>query len=389
MPVRTALIAGSGPEGVNMAAALIRAGISVTLWEPDAAAGERALHFLSDVAGAPVRVTAGFGAVRTADLIVDALQDDRAARVELCACMAAVSADQMALALGAAETPDDNRVSIEIQNRFISFRISQPEHLRKLVEISAGGSVPPGLITGAVDLAAALGKTVVLTPCGRRSIATRLLERLQEAADTLLLYGAIPHELDEALAAFGFDIGPYEAQDLTGLDVAYGERKEQEAGRNPARRYVHISDRMVHEGRLGRKVGVGWYRYPGGGGAVIDPLIEDLIAEEARFAKVPQRVFDASEIQHRILIALIHESASLLEDGTATCGTDVDTVSVCGLGFPEHLGGILQYADSQGAGWVQTQLTALALDDPIVWHPSTAISDCAQRKSKLSLWTRL
>lgn len=46
-----------------------------------------------------------------------------------------------------------------------------------------------------------------------------------------------------------------------------------------------ILGRMVAEGRIGKVGGVGYYRYPGGGGAVVDPLIEDLILEEAYYAK--------------------------------------------------------------------------------------------------------
>ena len=351
-------------------------------------AGERALHFLKNATGAPVHVVADFGAIDATDLIVDALQGDQQTRSDLNLLLADTPADQTVLVSGATMAPDDNRLFAGIETRLVGFRVAQPDHLRKLVEISASGAVPAAQVSKAVDLATALGKTVVLAPFKGQSIATRLLERLHEAADTLLLSGAIPHELDEALVAFGFDVGPYQAQDMVGLDVAYGDRKRQAEGRNPARRYVHISDRMVQEGRLGRQVGVGWYRYPGGGGAVIDPLIEDLINEEARFAKVRQRAFDAAEIQHRILMALIHESADLLEDGTAACAADIDTVAVCGLGFPEHLGGIVQYADKKGAEWVQTQLAALASEDPIVWRPGLVISDCARRKSKLSLWTR-
>lgn len=86
-----------------------------------------------------------------------------------------------------------------------------------------------------------------------------------------------PWELDEALIAWGYGMGPCEAQDLFGLDVVLAGRGDDAA--------TPILSRMVVEGRLGKRGGWGFYRYPGGGGAVIDPLIEDLIIEEARFAK--------------------------------------------------------------------------------------------------------
>ena len=62
----------------------------------------------------------------------------------------------------------------------------------------------------------------------------------------------IPWDVDEAMVSFGYAMGPYEAQDLSGLDIAYANRRRQDANRDPNRRYIPISDRMVDEGRLGK-----------------------------------------------------------------------------------------------------------------------------------------
>lgn len=98
-----------------------------------------------------------------------------------------------------------------------------------------------------------------------------------QMCEQMLMDHTNPWELDEALVAWGYALGPCEAQDLAGLDVVLSAR----AGSTPA----PILARMVTEGRLGKKGGWGFYRYPGGGGAVIDPLIDDLIREEAHFAR--------------------------------------------------------------------------------------------------------
>lgn len=108
-------------------------------------------------------------------------------------------------------------------------------------------------------------------------IATTLQDAFWLRGEHLLMHHTNPWELDEALTAWGYAVGPCEAQDLIGLEPVLI--------RQPARP-VPILPRMVAEGRMGKIGGVGYYRYPGGGGAVIDPLIEDLIREEAWFAKV-------------------------------------------------------------------------------------------------------
>lgn len=107
---------------------------------------------------------------------------------------------------------------------------------------------------------------------------TALRCAIDRALEEVLLQGAVPWELDEALEAAGWARGVCLTLDREGLDDGLARRRTHGTGA------LIVLDRMVAEGRLGPKVGVGFYRYPGGGGAVIDPLIDDLIAEEAHFA---------------------------------------------------------------------------------------------------------
>lgn len=66
---------------------------------------------------------------------------------------------------------------------------------------------------------------------------------------------------------------------------------------------------------MGKKGGVGHYRYPGGGGAVIDPLIEDLILEEAWFAKVTRHDLSDAELVARMQAAQAAAVGRLLQQG--------------------------------------------------------------------------
>jgi 3-hydroxyacyl-CoA dehydrogenase len=112
-----------------------------------------------------------------------------------------------------------------------------------------------------------------------------------QLAEDLMWHHTNPWELDEALEAFGYATGPCAAQDLLGLDTVLARQPQ---------RACPILPRMVAEGRHGKKTGVGYYRYPGGGGAVIDPLIEDLIREEAWFAKVERGELTDAELVARM-----------------------------------------------------------------------------------------
>ena len=217
-------------------------------------------------------------------------------------------------------------------------------------------------------------------PSGVRDglIGDRILERCLEAADTLLMDGSTPWDVDEAMVEFGYEMGPYEAQDIAGLDVAYAKRKRQAPNRDPNRRYIPISDRMVEEGRLGRKAAVGWYRYPGGGGKVVDPLIEDLVREEAWFAKVTRREFSHDEIRTRLVCAMVNEAAGILDEGIAATADDIDLVTIHGCGFPRERGGLMFYADQIGAAALLKQIEAFAEEDPVAWKPSPLLKRLAE-----------
>ena len=281
---------------------------------------------------------------------------------------------------------DINHIAEVLENpsRLVGLHFFAPAHIMKLLEIVRGEKTSDMALATGYDLARKLGKIPVLAGVCDGFIGNRILARYREAADILLMDGTNPWELDEAMVEFGYPMGPYEAQDLSGLDIAFANRKRLAPMRDPNRRYILISDRMVEEGRLGRKTGVGWYRYPGGSGPVIDPLIEDLIREEAYFAKVERGEYDAPEIRRRLLLAMINEAAEILHEGIAQSASDIDLVTVSGYGFPRWRGGLMYYADQLGAPAILKQLVELSEEDPLIWKPSDLIIKCANEGIRFS-----
>ena len=188
---------------------------------------------------------------------------------------------------------------------------------------------------------------------------------LQDAAlalvDRLLLVGVTPWELDEALEDAGFTEGLLKAQDHIGLDVAFARRRA--AGTD-----LLVADRMVREGRLGRSIGVGWYRYPGGGGAVIDPLMEDMIVEEARFARIDPMPLSASDAADALIVGVMNAASGLLQSGVTQ--QELDQLVFYKLGLPE----MTLRAQAAGHKAVTQQLRNLQAIDPQLWAPSPALS---------------
>jgi enoyl-CoA hydratase/carnithine racemase/3-hydroxyacyl-CoA dehydrogenase len=215
-------------------------------------------------------------------------------------------------------------------------------------------------------------------------ISARLHARYLEAADTVFMDGSTPWEVDEAMVEFGYAMGPYETQDVTGLDIDHGKRRAADASRDPNRRYILIADRMMELGKLGRKTGAGWYRYPGGNGKVEDPIVADLAIEESHFAKRTRTDYAPDDIRERLLLALINEAADLLDEGIARSARDIDVICVADNSFPRWRGGVMHYADTLGAQKIVQKLEALAKEDPVVWNISPVLNTCAAQGLSLA-----
>jgi 3-hydroxyacyl-CoA dehydrogenase len=120
---------------------------------------------------------------------------------------------------------------------------------------------PTTLLTG-LALARRLAKIPVVAGICDRFIGNTILKVTRAQAERLILPGATPREIDGAMHSFGMPIGPFEAQDLGGLEIASLQRKAaRERGETP---FAPIADRLVDMGRLGQKSGGGWYDFSPG-----------------------------------------------------------------------------------------------------------------------------
>lgn len=398
-PLDCAVVVGGGTMGAGIAYALASAGIDATIVERDAEGAARAEAGLDRlVAGAvargllsegqsrerraALRVVEGYGALPPARLAIEAAFEDLDVKRAVFERLEAALPDDAVLATNTSYL-DVNELAdtLSAPERVLGLHFFSPAHIMKLLEIVRGEASSVRALATGFALAKRLRKIPVLAGVCDGFIGNRILARYREAADTLLMDGAAPWEIDAAMVEFGYAMGPYQAQDLSGLDIAYANRKRQAATRDPQRRYIPIADRMVEEGRFGKKAGVGWYRYPGGGGggAVEDPLIEDLIREEAHFAKVARRDFTADEIRARLLAAMVNEAAATLDEGIAASAADIDVVLVHGYGFPRWRGGLMHYADAVGLDAILADLKRFAGEDPLVWAPSPLLVRLAEQ----------
>lgn len=360
-------VIGSGTMGAGIATATLQAGKPVVLIDTNAAALARGVERIEqalDGAVARGRMSADearqakarltpqteLSALAACDLVIEAVFEDLEVKRALFRSLDAVLPEGTIIATNTSYL-DIDRMAAETAHpeNVIGLHFFSPAHIMKLLEIvRAEKSSDVAMATG-LAVAKMLGKQPVEAGNAFGFIGNRIYTAYRASCEFMLEDGALPHEVDAALEAFGFAMGPFAVADLSGLDIAWNMRRQRAADRNPADRYVYIPDRLCEAGWFGRKTGRGYYRYGEDGRRERDPEVEALIAAASEEKGIARQSLPADEIQLRALAAIVNEAALVVEEGVTLRPGDIDVVLVNGYGFPRWIGGPVHWARQQDA----------------------------------------
>ncbi|WP_375229084.1 3-hydroxyacyl-CoA dehydrogenase family protein [Roseobacter sp. S98] len=218
-----------------------------------------------------------------------------------------------------------------------------------------------------------------LTDSGAQAL---ILDTLRLVSEDLLLRRTNPWELDEAMMSIGFAVGFCEAQDQEGL--AFSAARRDCFPDNGIRLTVSILDRMLSEGRLGRSAGVGWYRYPGGGGLVVDPLVEDLLREEARFAGVCRSELEPQDLVQHLTAGMINVLAHRTDIQDPGTRQRLNTACVAAIGYPVSKGGLFDSVNNEGASALCQVLTGAEAPGGGAWPVAPVLRHLSGRGAGFS-----
>jgi 3-hydroxyacyl-CoA dehydrogenase len=253
-----------------------------------------------------------------------------------------------------------------------------PANVMKLLEVVEGAKTAPATMAAAMKLGRAIGKISAYAGNSDGFVANRTRVPFNIEQGLMVEEGAPPEQIDRVMVEFGYPMGPFAVNDMSGLDVSYQTRKRRAAA-DPNYRTLPITDRLVEMGRKGQKTGAGWYRYEKGDRTPHpDPEVHRIIKEVAAGMGIEQRGFTDEEILHRLLFSSVNEACKILEEGKALRASDIDVMWLNGFGFPRYRGGLMFWADGIGAREVYNRVSAWHQRYGARWAPSALLREVAE-----------
>jgi 3-hydroxybutyryl-CoA dehydrogenase len=315
-------VVGAGTMGAGIAQLACAAGARTLLHDPVPEARERGLAQIAEglerwrAKGRPEREpgavagAAELDALAGAGLVIEAAPERLELKRELFATLSAIAPGAV-LASNTSSIPITAIASAAADpGRVVGMHFFNPAPVMALVEVIAGIDSAPEALDVARATGRAMGKHVIDATDGPGFLVNRCNRPFGLEALKLLQERVADVEAIDAIArAAGFRMGPFELQDLVGIDVGYEVSlsfHELSFG-EPRWRPSPLSARMVAAGRLGRKSGRGWYEYPresapdaapdapgGGEGGLVVVAGELAVAQELR-ALAARAGFDARD----------------------------------------------------------------------------------------------
>ena len=364
---------GAGMMGAGIALVAAQRGIQVVLIDRDQAAADKGKQYSEKTLAKQVdkgrqsrekadailaRITPGtdYELLRDADMVVEAVFEDRAIKAEVTRKLDAVLPPGCVLASNTSALP----ISLLAQasdrpDRFIGLHFFSPADKMPLVEVIRGKQTSDATLAQALDFVAQLKKTPIVVNDKRGFFTSRFIGAFVDDAIGMVAEGIAPALIENCAKHAGMPVGPLAITDELSIDLSKhageSQAKEFPEEYKPGRS-VPVIGKLFELGRLGRKVGKGFYDYDESGKRIWPGLAEHYPL------KAPQP--SAHDLKQRILYVQAVEGARAMEEGVLLAPADGDIGSILGVGFPAYTGGPFCFIDGIGLAQFVAEADRLA-----------------------------
>lgn len=275
-------IVGAGQMGIGIAEVVAKAGIPTVVIKATPGAPDEAVRRIErslakavekgklsveerDATLSRLRFTADRSALGACDLVIESIVEDLETKAQLFRALSEIVGPTAILASNTSTLRvRDIALAAGTTNSTVGMHFFSPAPLMKLVELAYLESTPVDVIDRAAMFLHRIGKTAVPVVDSTGFIVNRLLVPLLVGAIAAYEQGlARPEAIDTAMKlGCGHPVGPLALADLIGLDVVYAMSKLLYADFRDARyKPPSILRRLVQQGHLGKKTGLGLYDY--------------------------------------------------------------------------------------------------------------------------------
>ncbi len=406
--VERAGVIGAGTMGGGIAICFANAGIPVTVVDASREALDRGLGVVDKTLESMVkrgRISAEekakrLGLIRgsldyadlaTADVIIEAVFESMELKRKIFAALdkAAKPGAVLATNTSTLDVAEIARATRRPQD-VVGMHFFSPANVMPLLEVVRTETTSAETIRTVLDLSRPLKKTPVLAKVCYGFVGNRMMEGYAREAQRMVLEGATPRQVDDALEKWGMAMGILAVFDMAGVDVGVNVHKANADKYPPDPAYYQADMALYEAGRLGQKTGKGYYRYqPGDRHRHDDAEALALIAARARAVGVAPRRHTEQEILERCLYPLMNEGFRILEEGVVLRASDIDVVWTSGYGFPRYRGGPLFYAESIGLSTLLDGMYKYRdIYGPMHWEPAQLLVDLVKSGRSIADWER-
>jgi len=334
----------------------------------------------ADAVLALIKPTTSYDDVKGADLVVEAVFENRDIKAEVTKKAEAQLAETAVFGSNTSTLPISGLAEVSVRPKnFIGIHFFSPVDKMGLVEIIMGKETSQETLAKAVDYVLKIKKTPIVVNDSRGFYTSRCFGTFVQEGLEMLAEGIAPAIIDNVGRATGMPRGPLEMNDDVALDLGYKVREQTR--KDLGDKYVAsaaddlIKKMVVDLGRFGRKNGKGFYDYPADGPKRLWPGLGDLVDIEVTESS-PELV---EELRTRLLYRQAVEAARCFEEGVVTDPRDADVGSILGWGFAPWTGGPVSLIDSVGVAKFVERCDALAQKYGARFAPPQLLRDMAAK----------
>ena len=402
MDIKKAGIIGSGTMGGGIAMCFANAGIPVHIIDQDEENLKRGLSVIEknyDFMVGKGRMTPEqkdmvFGLITSSleykdlhdvDIAIEAVYENLDLKLEIFKNLDEHTNENAILASNTSGLDVDAIASVTKRpDKVVGTHFFSPANIMRLLEVVRGEQTSHETLASVMTVSKKIKKAAVVSLNAPGFIGNRMLFNYTAQANMLLLEGALPHQIDQAIESFGLNMGPFRMMDLVGLDLGWRARKLSGV-ESPL--HAKIGDYLCDNDRFGQKNGKGYYNYSEGSRAPNPaPENEEVYEKISAENGFTRREISDEEIVDRCILALINEGADILSEGVAQRAADIDVVYINGYGFPIWRGGPMHHANAMGLDVVVDKLKKYhEITGNDAYKPSELLIKLAQSGEKLNV----